>query len=121
MPTRQEVGTDAEDRAEALLRRAGLRPVTRNYRCRGGEIDLVMRDGSHPVFVEVRYRASSCYGSGAASITRVKQRRIISAAKRFLQCEKHYATRLCRFDVVSIGKENGRTVMNWIRSAFSIA
>ena len=118
MPHTRQQGSDWEAAAESFLRKQGLRSLTRNFYSRLGEIDLVMLDGATLVFVEVRYRASSCYGTGAASITRVKQRRIISAAKRFLQCEKHYATRPCRFDVVSIGKENGRTVMNWIRSAF---
>ena len=118
MPHTRQQGSDWETAAESFLQKQGLKSLTRNFYSRFGEIDLVMLDGATVVFVEVRYRSSNYYGSGAASITHVKQRRIISAAKRFLQCKKQYAMRPCRFDVVSIGRENGRTVMNWIRSAF---
>jgi putative endonuclease len=118
VPHTRQQGSDWETAAESFLQQQGLKSLTRNFYSRLGELDLVMLDGATLVFVEVRYRASSRHGSGAASITRVKQRRIINAAKRFLQCERQYATRPCRFDVVSIGRKDGRTVMNWIRSAF---
>ena len=64
----QTLGREAEDRAEAMLSRAGLRTVARNYRCRCGEIDLVMGDGKHLIFVEVRFRSSRAFGSAAASV-----------------------------------------------------
>lgn len=115
--TRQQ-GSDWENAAESFLRSRGLKTVRKNYHGRFGEIDLVMLDGGTLVFVEVRYRANAQYGSGAASVTPVKQQRIVAAAKRFLQCERHHAYRPCRFDVVSIGREDGRDVMNWIRGAF---
>ena len=115
--TRQQ-GSKWEQAAESFLQKRGLKTVTRNFHGRFGEIDLIMLDGTTLVFVEVRYRANANYGTGADSVTRVKQGRIVHAAKRFLQREKRYAIRPCRFDVVSIGREEGRTVMNWIRSAF---
>ena len=115
--TRQQ-GSNWESAAERFLRRRGLQTVQRNYHGRFGEIDLVMLDGNTLVFVEVRYRASDRYGGGAASVTPVKQRRIILAARRFLQREKQHASRPCRFDVVAIGRENGRNTMKWIRQAF---
>jgi putative endonuclease len=104
--------------AESFLQSRGLKTVCRNFNCRAGEIDLVMLDGRTLVFTEVRYRRDNRHGSGADSVTPAKQRRITHAAKRFLQKERQHAYRPCRFDVISIGMEEGRTVMNWVRWAF---
>lgn len=101
-----------------MLRGRGLRPVTRNYNCRCGEIDLIMLDDSVLVFVEVRYRHSDRYGSGADSVTIAKQRRIIRAAKQFLRIHPRHDRRPARFDVVSIGRGADGIELNWIRSAF---
>ena len=81
----QSVGQRAEARAQAYLERQGLALVVRNYRCKGGEIDLVMRapDGTL-VFVEVRARRGHAYGGAAASVTAQKQRRILQAANHYL-------------------------------------
>ena len=108
-----DLGRDAETRAEAMLKRAGLKTVTRNFRCRGGEIDLVMRDGEHLVFVEVRYRSHSDFGGAAGSIGTKKQRRVILAAGHFLQSSRWSGP--CRFDVVAF--EHGHDG-HWIRDAF---
>ena len=116
--TRQR-GSAWEDAAESFLNRQGLTTVRRNYHGRIGEIDLILLDGPVLVFTEVRFRANARHGSGAASVNAAKQRKIVRAAQRFLLSEKQHAHRRCRFDVVSVGSENGRTVMNWIRSAFS--
>ena len=83
-----------------------------------GEIDLVMLDGQTLVFTEVRYRASDAYGSGAESVSFAKQKRIVMAAQNFLRFRQHHPSQTCRFDVISIGKEEGRTLINWIRGAF---
>lgn len=84
-----------------------------NYRCRFGEIDLVMRDGEALVFVEVRMRSREGFGGAAASIDWRKREKLVRAAR-------HYLSRLpqvpaCRFDAVLIDGE-GRP--QWIRSAF---
>ena len=113
MTARQAIGRDAEARAEDMLIRAGLQPVARNYRCRGGEIDLIMRDGEHLVFVEVRYRSHAGYGGAASSIDHRKQRRLLLAAGRYLQTSRWSGP--CRFDVVTFDKGRGET---WIRNAF---
>jgi len=81
---RQQAGFDAEARAEAFLAGRGLVPVARNVRFRGGEIDLVMRDGEEWVFVEVRARADARFGGAAASVDGRKQRRLALAAQMFL-------------------------------------
>lgn len=108
---RQQTGDAAEDAALMHLLGQGLQLVQRNFRCRGGEIDLVMREGSTVVFVEVRARASGSHGGAAASITPAKQRRLILAAQTWLQTQP--GTPPCRFDVVAL--EGGR--MQWLRNA----
>jgi len=123
--TRQR-GRHWEAVAESLLRRRGLRLLARNYACRGGEIDLVMLDGSVLVFVEVRYRRCDRYGSGADSVTAVKQRRIVHAARHYLATHSQHGILPCRFDVVSIGGDRDQSgypeaTVNWIRAAFDAA
>jgi putative endonuclease len=112
----KQTGDAAEDRALAHLAAAGLKLVARNYRTPGrggGEIDLVMRDGTGTlVFVEVRKRASRAFGGAAASVSRLKQRRIIFAARHYLMRLREQPP--CRFDVVSV--EAG--AIEWLRGAF---
>ena len=118
MATTRQRGSHWEQVAESFLNKRGLKTRERNYQARFGEIDLIMLDGKTLVFAEVRYRQQDNHGSGAESVTWTKQRRIISAARRFLQCHPNDSCRPCRFDVISIGTENGRTLLNWIRDAF---
>jgi putative endonuclease len=108
------VGAAFEARALTFLQRQRLRFVARNVVCRGGEIDLVMRepDGAI-VFVEVRARAQSGYGGAAASVVWRKQQRIVRAAQHFLSTHDG-AMPACRFDVIAF--ERGRLV--WLRDAF---
>lgn len=113
----------AGDQAEALalehLQRQGLTLVCRNYRvaagprARGGEVDLILRerDGTL-VFAEVRARASAAHGGASASVTRLKQQRIVRAAQHFLL--QFRAMPPCRFDVVAIDADR----MHWIQAAF---
>ncbi|MFJ4290376.1 YraN family protein [Cupriavidus sp. NPDC089707] len=111
----QARGMRAEDRALAHLRRQGLQPVVRNYRCKGGEIDLVMRapDGTL-VFVEVRQRSGRGFGGAAASVTPAKQRRVLLAAAHYLATLAQLPP--CRFDVVAL--EPGR--LDWFQHAFDL-
>ena len=101
------------------LKRHGLKTVCRNYRCRSGEIDLVMRDREFIVFVEVRYRRSNDYGDPLESITPGKQKRIIRAARHFLCAQPEWHDAPCRFDAVGVSSSDGRTDFNWIKDAFS--
>jgi putative endonuclease len=115
--TTKQRGDAAEDAALAHLQKAGLRLIARNYRTPGrggGEIDLIVRDprDGTVVFVEVRQRTSRTHGGAAGSITGVKQRRIVFAAR-------HYLMRLrtpppCRFDVVLVEPEG----IQWLVAAF---
>jgi putative endonuclease len=117
--TTKGVGDEAEDRALQHLQRHGLRLLERNYRvaggpnARGGEVDLVMRerDGTL-VFVEVRARGSRHHGGAAASVTALKQRRVIFAAQHYLR--RFASPPPCRFDVVAL---DGDTLA-WLKAAF---
>jgi putative endonuclease len=111
-------GRRAERAALRHLRLRGLRLVARNYRTRGGEIDLIMRDGTTLVFVEVRLRSNARFGDGAASVGAVKQRRLTHAAQQFVAAHALSQTR-CRFDVVSVRKPHYRLHLQWIRNAFT--
>ncbi len=113
-----ERGAWAENLACRHLLDHGLRLVTRNYRCRHGEIDLVMRDGSTIAFIEVRLRNRTDFGSGAESVDIRKQARLLSSAEHYLQ---RHATLLadCRFDVVSILQSGNTQQLEWIRNAFN--
>lgn len=105
-------GHEAETLALAYLEGRGLRLVARNFRVRGGEIDLIMRDGPALVFIEVRARARGTFGGAGASITTHKQRRIILAARHWLA---RYGDVACRFDCVLIDAGH----LAWLRDAFS--
>jgi putative endonuclease len=107
-----------EREAERYLQDQGLRSLASNYRCRQGEIDLIMQQGNTLVFVEVRYRSSPSFGSAAESITRSKQKKIIAAARHYIS-SRHSQEPACRFDVVAIAGGSGRRV-DWIRDAFQL-
>jgi len=113
-----ESGARWEARAASWLERRGLKLVAKNFLCRLGEIDLIMAEAGTLVFVEVRYRADSRFGSGAESIIRSKQLRISRAAGMFLVSNPALSDRPCRFDVISIQQGPGQTRFNWIRNAF---
>ncbi len=113
----QRQGAHAEQLAEAHLAAQGLQLLTRNYRIRRGEIDLVMLDGAELVFVEVRQRASQQFGGGAASVDARKQARLWRTAEFFLQQNRQHQQRRCRFDVVALGA--GDSDINWIKNAFA--
>ncbi len=110
-------GAQAEDLACAHLERAGLRLLTRNYRCPQGEIDLVMDDRDTLVFVEVRYRRSNAFGTPAETVDRRKQARLQAAAGHYLLTRG--ADRICRFDVVAVSGRDAR--IEWLRDAFGAA
>lgn len=111
----QASGVLAEDAAAAYLQRQGLKILSRNYRCRYGEIDLICRDDTTLVFVEVRLRTAARYGGAGASITPEKQSRLLAAARHYLSSLG--AEPACRFDALLMeGLQMGQ--MQWIRNAF---
>jgi putative endonuclease len=108
---RQLVGQTGEDDALEYLQRQGLSLQERNFLCKGGEIDLVMKERDTLVFVEVRKRAQSNYGGAAASVTAGKQRRLIIAAQVYLS--RYKMPPACRFDVIAI--DGGE--LSWLKNA----
>ncbi len=108
-------GRQQENRALALLKRHGLKHRESNYRCRHGEIDLVMSDADTLVFVEVRYRNSKRYGGAAASVDHRKIQKLIKTGLHYLQ--HHRLDTACRFDVVAI---DGDDEPQWIKNAFQM-
>ena len=104
-------GAAAERAAAAYLEVRGLVILARNYRCKGGEIDLVAKEGTTIVFVEVRLRATDRFGGAGASIDRRKQQRVLRAARHFLG---HRHDLPCRFDAVLVGPRG----IEWVRDAF---
>jgi putative endonuclease len=119
--TSTSVGRRGEDAALAHLESAGLRLLARNYRCRGGEIDLVMLEGATLVLVEVRLRSSARFGGAAASVGPRKQRRFTLAARHLLLAHREYRGMPARFDVVAIdGDAPAGGKIDWIRDAFRL-
>jgi len=115
------LGEEGERDAEAFLLDKGMTLIQRNYRCRSGEIDLVMtapaEDGDELlVFVEVRRRGSGAQVSALDSVDASKQRRLITAARHFLLEHPRWSEHRCRFDVVALESANERMV--WVPAAF---
>lgn len=116
-------GARVEALARDFLQRHGLKPVAANANYRGGELDLVMRDGDTLVFVEVRYRrsagnASSGFGGGAVSVDANKRRKLVHAATQFLAAHREYARAPCRFDVIDASGVSDAPEFVWLRDAF---
>jgi putative endonuclease len=120
---RGQLGQSGERDAEAFLVNQKLRLIERNYRCRSGEIDLIMIDPNPDdaeevlTFIEVRLRGAGARTNALESIDQGKQRRLISAARHFLmdtspQWDRHP----CRFDVVAWDSANDRPI--WVTNAF---
>src|SRR3989304_3748927 len=101
MPAPRGAGGAAEAAAAQFLARQGLTLICSNYRCRLGEIDLVLRDGPSIVFVEVRLRTNPSFGGAAESISPRKRSRIIAAARHYLAGRPEAP---CRFDVVLLAQ-----------------
>lgn len=107
-------GEAAEQLAANFLTRQGLKVLERNYRCKGGEVDLICRDGRALVFVEVRLRSNANFGGAAGSITPTKRRRVILAAQHYL-LDKPLPQ--CRFDCVLLDALDAASI-EWLRDAF---
>lgn len=111
-------GRRAETLAERYLVAKGLRTVSRNFRCRTGELDLVMEDGPRLVIVEIRYRRRAAPVAAAESITPAKRERLARAAQYFLQCHERYAEHPLRFDVVAVSGSLDNPRLQWLPAAF---
>jgi putative endonuclease len=117
-----ERGRRGEDLACRHLEARGLTLLERNYRCRAGEIDLVMLEGTTLVLVEVRLRSSSSHGDAAATVGPRKQQRFARAARHLILARPDYRRLAARFDVVAIdaGPTGSGPEVRWIRDAFRL-
>jgi len=119
---RRAIGTAAESVAREHLCSRGLTLVCANYRCRSGELDLVLLDGEVLVVAEVRLRASARFGGARESIDWAKRRRIVRATEHLRLMHAELRSRRVRFDVVVFDAAMpGDGGIEWIRGAFDAA
>ncbi len=111
-------GERAEARALAYLVERGHVPVTRNFRVKGGEIDLVTRDGTVLVFTEVRHRSGTSHGAAHESVTPAKVARVRRTATRYLLRAHGTDAVACRFDVVAITGDPDTGELLYLENAF---
>ena len=111
----RETGHNHEKKAQQWLEKQGCHLIANNFHCRYGEIDLIMRQNSILLFVEVRYRKHPHFGYAHETICTKKQQRIIRSCKYFLQKKPQWNNYLMRYDVVAI---QGQQAL-WIPGAFS--
>ena len=123
---RRDFGQLQEQTAARFLAAAGLELLMQNFSCRAGEIDLIMREERTLVFVEVRFRRSSRYGTATETVDRRKQRKLVKAASYFLS-SRRINSAACRFDIVGLTPaQRGDTGydpvsglrIDWLRNAF---
>jgi putative endonuclease len=120
MPTPQKTtGNRGENEALQFLTQQGLRLREKNFSCYFGEIDLIMQDTHHIVFVEVRCRALSSYGNATNSITPAKIKKLIKAATCYLQLKKCLHKVHSRFDIVAIDFNSSKKEISWLKNAFT--
>lgn len=112
----QSRGKEAESIALEFLQQHGMQLITHNYRCRNGEIDLIMEQSDTLIFVEVRFRKTATFGSALESIDERKKSRIINCATHYLSTQR--VSKASRFDIVALSPNNKKLDINWIPDAF---
>ena len=116
-----QVGAWAEEIAWQHIRQQGWQLIERNFFCKGGELDIIIRKGNVLAFVEVKYRKHHTMGGAIASLSYTKQRHLIHSAKVFLQRYPSLSNLDCRFDLVAISSSDGphsKVQIQWLDNAF---
>ncbi|HEX2932858.1 MAG TPA: YraN family protein [Candidatus Binatia bacterium] len=116
---KQELGKEGERVAEQYLKKKGYKLIERNYRCAGGELDLIVLDRRVVVFVEVKTRTGQGFGSPIEAVEFHKQRKMIQAAQYFLT-DKKLHQRDARFDVIGVSWPGREPVVEHIENAFEL-
>lgn len=116
----QRFGRRSEHLAAEYLKLKGYRIIETNYRSRLGEIDIIARERDTLVFIEVKARSSRRFGSAKYAVTPTKQRKISMAALDYLKRSGQTGAR-ARFDVVAIDSAPGKTDIEVVKNAFSLA
>lgn len=114
--TGKSKGTEAEAAICHFLLQQGLKLIEKNYRCAGGEIDLIMQEHDMVVFIEVRLRENNSFGHPIETVTWYKQRKLTKAALLYLQKKQWLNKKNCRFDVVGVNNNQ----IEWIKNAFDM-
>lgn len=114
-----DIGRQGEDYACGYIERLGMSVLMRNYHCRGGEVDIIAREGGTVVFIEVKTRGGSGFGSGAEAVTPAKIKKIICAAQNYIMKESPQEESF-RFDVAELRVADGLYSMNYIKNAFEV-
>lgn len=110
-----KAGANAEALAQNFLRKQGFKVLDTNVRCKFGEIDLIAVDGKTLVFVEVRLRTHTQFGSAVETVTIHKQRKLIKTAQWYLASHPRWQQAFMRFDVIGI---DANQQLTWIKEAF---
>ncbi|HZC71751.1 MAG TPA: YraN family protein [Jatrophihabitans sp.] len=122
MRVKDAVGRFGEQRAAEHLAAAGLEILDRNWRCRTGELDIVAREGSQLVFIEVKTRSSLAFGAPAEAVDRVKSARIRELALRWIMAQREAGAQMfwetLRFDVVSVVRGREGIEIAHLKGAF---
>jgi putative endonuclease len=115
---RRALGTSGEDAAADWYEARGYRVLDRNWRCREGELDLVLANASVVVFCEVKTRRSDAFGAPFEAVTRTKQRRVRVLAARWLEAHPQRGAQI-RFDVASVtARPRAAVEVDVIQAAF---
>lgn len=116
-----KIGQSAEQLAITYLKKQNCKLYHQNFRCKAGEIDLIVQDGNSLVFVEVRYRRQENFGTAAETVNHTKQAKLIKTAQWYLLHQKRDPQTVCRFDVISVtGDLEQDPQIQWIKNAFSV-
>jgi len=116
--TSRDTGARWEEAALGHLQQQGLKLVARNFSCRHGEIDLIMRHREDLVFVEVRFRVADAHGDGTFSVGPAKRVKLTRAASVYLQRHPALSALPCRFDVIGCSGTLATPAFDWTRAAF---
>ena len=115
---RSAAGREAEEAVCGYLRERGMEIVARNFRSRGGEVDIVAREGDTLAFVEVRSRGREDFGRPEESVDRGKRLRVVSAARGYLAAAPPADWREARFDVAAVEEGPSGPVIRYYPNAF---
>ena len=110
----RKVGADKEQDAVVFLLENGMEILEQNFRCRQGEIDIIGRHEGYLVFVEVKYRKTTAFGTAMEAVTPAKQRRICRVADYYRYRHRYEANTAVRYDVVAV--QDGE--FQWVKNAF---
>ena len=116
MQNKRRLGNEKEELAAGYLKEHGVILLAKNFYFRGGELDLVAKDGEYICFIEVKYRKNAAFGYPEESVSPVKKRNILHGARLFLY-QNHFPEETpCRFDVIAIMNDE----IKWIKDAFGM-